>query len=217
MKNKILFLFALLSIYIGQAQQKDVKIATVKTDSDIAFNAINHSDVDQEVTLTLKVLNLRGYTRPVTKTVPANDTLEMVKVLIVKNKKYSYTSNYTYKPVSVDDSKPNGIVITDMNMLKRLMIEKTTRDVGDYNEGLVVFIKDGCPRSQLTAKHLIENGVDFRIVNISRDAKHDQLLWEILRKDTPMLQSFAFPVVINNGEVAYNMQDLQGYLDELTK
>lgn len=205
-KQKLIVPVLILFSYFSFAQEKDVELSTVKNDDGITISAINNSSVQQEITLTLKMENLRASRRPVKKLIPANSTVEMITLFYVKNKKYSYSTSYTYK---------RSLSASETVAYNENMEAKTAKEIGDVNEGLIVFYKEGCPRSQYTVSTLLDNDVDFRIIDITNNDENNNRLWEIVKKEDPKLKTYTFPVIINNGKVSYSIKDLKGFVGTL--
>jgi glutaredoxin len=221
MKHKINLLILVLFTVLGYAQKKDIEITTNQNDKGVIFNAVNNSNVQQEVTLILTIENLTGYKAPITKLVPPNSTVEMVKLFFVKNKKWNYSSNYSYKPsmskseVIANKKKQDEKAKADALAYNKKIKQKTTNDVGDYKKGIVVFSKDGCPRCHYTTSYMLDNNIDFRMINTTIDDKQSKLMLDILRMENPNISTFTFPVVIIDGKVSYSIDDLKGFVSKI--
>ena len=92
---------------------------------------------------------------------------------------------------------------------------KTLSEIGDINKGIVVFSKDGCPRCHFTTSYLLDNNIDFKFINTSDSQDQNRLMWDLLRKDNPQLSSITMPVILVDGKISYNIQDLKETVSKL--
>jgi len=205
MKKIHLFISFLLIISIGYSQKNQVEVLTKKNKDNYVLSATNHSNVQQEITLTLTVENLRGYKKPVTKLIPAKSTIEIITLTFIKGKGNKYSSKYTYKP------KPTKEELAFQG--KRLK-EKSMEDIGDITKGIVVFSKDGCSRCHYTTSYLLDNDIDFKLLNTSENKDYNHLMWTLLKEDNPVssIKTVTMPVILINGKLSHSMKDLKSFV-----
>lgn len=208
MQRTILLLSLLFVITIGYSQKQKVEVLTKKNKDNYVFSAVNHSTVQQEITLTLTVENLRGYKNPITKLIPTKSTIELVTLTFIKGKGNKYTSKYSYKP------KPTKEEIAFQE--KRLK-EKSLEDIGDITKGIVVFSKDGCSRCHYTTSYLLDNNIDFKLLNTSENKDHKDLMWILIKEDNPLagIKNITMPVILINGKLSHSMKDLKLFVADL--
>lgn len=96
MKSNFITLFLTL-YFVGFSQNKSVEVNYTKVNDGFVFIATNKENIQQEITLTLKTTNLRGYKEPITKLIPANSSIEMIKLYFIRGKKGKFSSQYTYR------------------------------------------------------------------------------------------------------------------------
>ncbi len=208
---KIFFLLLFCSTTLTLHSQKHkVEVFTKKNKDSYVLNAKNNSNVQQEVTLTLTVKNLRGYKNPITKLVPANSTKEIVTLTFIKGKANKVTTRYTYKPKPTQE---------EINLRKKQLEEKAIENVGDVSKGIVVFSKDGCSRCHYATSYLLDNHIDFKLLNTTENKDYKKLMWILLRKNLPAsdLKSVIMPVILIDGELSYNMKNLKTFVANLKK
>jgi glutaredoxin len=206
MKTSLHILTFLLISSISFAQEKAVEVIYTQDEDGFTFSAKNNRNVQHELTLTITPTNLKGYKKPITKLVPANSTVDITKLYLVPNKKGSFKYSYSFQPKMTADEK--------MDQEKKLA-EKTLSEIGDINKGIVVFSKDGCPRCHFTTTYLLDNNIDFKFINTSDSQDQNRLMWDLLRKDNPQLSSITMPVILVDGKISYNIQDLKETVSKL--
>jgi len=205
MKKIHLFISFLLIISIGYSQKNQVEVLTKKNKDNYVLSATNHSNVQQEITLTLTVENLRGYKKPVTKLIPAKSTIEIITLTFIKGKGNKYSSKYTYKP------KPTK---EELAFQEKRLKEKSMEDIGDITKGIVVFSKDGCSRCHYTTSYLLDNDIDFKLLNTSENKDYNHLMWTLLKEDNPVssIKTVTMPVILINGKLSHSMKDLKSFV-----
>ncbi len=206
MKRLILNIVALCSASLLWGQEYDVIIDLQPQANAVAVRAINISNVQQEVTLTMKVKNYRGYSRPITKLVKAKDTLEMVRLTPLPNKRSEMSYTYQYLP------KPTNEEIAAQD---KLLEQKKLEVLGDIDEGIVLFYKDGCPRCSFATTYMLDNDIDFKMLDVTDDEEKNRAMWKLINAEKPELREVIFPVFLIDGELSYSIEDLKGFTSEL--
>jgi len=211
MTHKIVITLLLyLTTLTIHSQKHKVELLTKKNKDNYVLSAKNTSNIQQEITLTLTIENLNGYKNPVTTLIPANSTKEILTLTFIKGKANRYTSKYTYK------AKPTQEELVFQN--KRLE-EKRMESIGNLTKGIVVFSKDGCPRCHLTTNYLLDNNIDFKLLNTTKNKDYNKIMWILLKKKLPKsaFKSIVMPVILVDGELSYNMKDLGLFVSNLKK
>lgn len=208
MQRTILLLSLLFVITIGYSQKQKVEVLIKKNKDNYVFSAVNHSTVQQEITLTLTVENLRGYKKPITKLIPTKSTVKLATLTFIKGKGNKYTSKYSYKP------KPTKEEIAFQE--KRLK-KKSLEDIGDITKGIVVFSKDGCSRCHYTTSYLLDNNIDFKLLNTSENKDYNHLMWTLIKENNPLagVKNVTMPVILINGKLSHSMKDLKSFVADL--
>lgn len=205
--KKILLLFFSFITILASSQKKDVEFQVKKGNNRITFKGINNSEFDQEVTLYFKSISgLYGYSKPVTKTIPAKKKINFMELRF--NGKYSYNYYFNTKAKPTQQQKSNWKA--------KVASHKITKD-SKLDKGIVVFSKDGCSRCKLTVDYFIKNNVDFTLVNISESRDHKQLMWKTIRDGGENLKRVSTPVILVEGKVFHQFKNLKGFLKTLKK
>jgi glutaredoxin len=79
--------------------------------------------------------------------------------------------------------------------------------------GLKVYTMNGCGRCAKVVKFLKDNSVEFTELNTTTSKSNNNAMWALL--SGKVSGSITMPVVDNNGEVAFNIKDLDSYLQTL--
>ncbi len=190
-----------LFLFMGvlNAQNPKVSITIEREGKQLVFKAMNASVFPQEVTIRItESKGLRDNKRPITKTVPSNSEAILKKVPIVGSK-YSYRYE---KKIAISEA------------YKKEQWEQLN-DHSKINEGIVVFNRNSCGRCTYTTDYLIENGVSFKIVDISTSKKNQALLNHIL-SEKGIRGSYRTPIILVNGELSYSHKNLERFLKQLS-
>lgn len=208
MKIRLQLLTFLLISSIAFSQEKAVEVIYAQDEEGFTFSAKNNRNVQYELTLTITPTNLSGYKDPIKKLVPANSTVTLTELYFVKNKKGSFEYSYSFEPRMTEN---------EIAQREKRLAEKSASQISDINQGIVVFSKDGCPRCHFTTTYLLDNNIDFRYINTTEDVDQNRLMWELLKKDNPQLTSVTLPVILVDGEISYNIQDLKETVSNLNQ
>lgn len=208
MNFKIMFFLSVLINSIAFSQGNAVEVTYSADEEGFTFSAKNNRNVQYELTLTITPTNLSGYKDPIKKLVPANSTVELTKLYFIKNKKGGFKYNYSFEPSMTENE------IAERG--KRLG-ENAASQISDINKGIVVFSQDGCPRCHFTTSYLLENNIDFRYINTSDNDDQNKLMWKLLKKDNSQLTSVTLPVILVDGKISYNIQDLKETVHNLNQ
>jgi glutaredoxin len=206
MKNTILLLFLVNSFFLA-AQKKAVEFQVRKGNNTVTFNAVNKSDFDQEVTFYFKsIQGLYGYSKPLTKVVPANSKLEFLELRYTGKYSYNYTFRTRAKPT--DQQKKDWAA---------KVVSHNFKEGSQLDEGIVVFSKDGCSRCKLTIDYFLKNDVRFQVINISENKENSQLMWKTLRDHGEKMNRVSTPVILVEGKPHHKFNDLKRFLKKLKK
>lgn len=77
-----------------------------------------------------------------------------------------------------------------------------------------VYTMNGCGRCSSAKAFLTEKNVKFEEINTSLNDDNNGKMWAALASKS-VTGSVTMPVIDNNGEVAYSIKDLDGYLEKL--
>ena len=211
------FIWLLLVFFIGiPASQygQDVETWFDQDGRVIRIWAKNNSQHPQEVTVSLnKADGLRGNRRPQKQIVPAGESVEIKNLLIEKE---GYNLDYRY-----EWRKPDAYVQQQYEKRIAQLKEKLDKQVAklaedyDLENGIVVFNKDGCPRCYRTTSYLLDNDIDFTLINVKDSRENNLLMWRGLKENGVTDKELLMPVVLVNGKLSHTHKDLVGFLKTL--
>lgn len=78
-----------------------------------------------------------------------------------------------------------------------------------------LYTMNGCGRCAMAKEYLTEKKVKFEEINTSLNDDNNGKMWTALYAAKYLGGSVTMPVIDNNGEVAYSIEDLSGYLEKL--
>lgn len=144
------------------------------------------------------VHGLRGNLNPVTKLVPAKDSIVLKKLKVTGHVKYKYTFQKRF-PQSV--------------LAKR---EINLKDQPNLKKGIVVFNDDNCPRCHYALNYFLEHHIDFKMLNLKKP-ENNQLMWKMLRDSGFQGKGVDTPVILVDGKISYNHKHLKAFVKDLGK
>lgn len=195
------YLFLLISCII-RGQNSDVKISANTIENNMVFYAINHSNVRQEITLTITAKNLMGYQEPITKLVQANDSIHMLNLSFIKDQAWEYKTNYSYKPVPT---------VYQKELVRKALFEHL--EVTPSKP--ILFYLEGCSRSAFAKETLDKKNIHYKFLNVSSNLHYKKVLMELLRLENPELKEFTYPVFIANEKLTYDINNLRWFMKNL--
>lgn len=101
------------------------------------------------------------------------------------------------------------------NSLEIIKKEHQLTDYTKLNDGVIIFDKNECSRCEQTILYCVENNIDFKLLNISENEKNEILMWQVLEAVGYKGETVQTPLILVNGEVTYNHEDLDGFLKTL--
>lgn len=208
MKKYVSIIALVLITLISYSQEKEIEVISSKDDKGFILSAKNNTNVQYEVLLTVFPKNLKGYSKPIKKLVPANSSIQMTKLLFIRNKPSSLKYNYSFKQMLTAAEKAN---------FKNELNKKVVTELKNMSEGIVVFSKDGCSRCHYTTSFLLNNEIDFRLINTSTNNSLNKLMWELVKAKTPSIEKLTMPVILVKGKLSYNIENLKEMVSNLNK
>ena len=127
----------------------------------------------------------------------------MTRLTPQPGKKWSYSFEYSYRPLApaIAEHPP-----------------ATAQEELPPNDGkITVFTKNGCGICAATVDYLKNNKISFEELNTTRSKKNEALLQQKLFASGFKGGQFVTPVVMVGNEVFYNIDNLQGFLEQLAK
>lgn len=196
---RLLLIFLLcFSVTEGFAQTDAVFLKAHEHEDRLEFWVHNTTNDPIEVTLDLdNVDNLRGNKRKTTASVPANGKI-LIKDLKIKGEysfNYELEKRYSEETLASKERNPNNVNI---------------------DEGIVVFNKPGCPRCAFLVGYLMENDIDFQLLDLD-DRKVKKFMYKLLEDSGVYEKRVMTPIVVVNQKISYSHQDLEGFAEELKK
>lgn len=209
MKKHLFFstLFLFVSLFaFGQS----VKVKTKKNPEkkQIEFFVINDSDFTQEVTLYFaEIKGLKGYDEPVTKQVAPKD--KTLFLTLTWDYIYDYKYGIKKKEIRTDTDLAKMAAEKDPHMLM---------DFSKINEGIVIFDNVECKRCNLATSYMLDQGMDFKIVDITpneKNAKNRDFMQKTIKEKDKNLAQYITPIFIVNGKMTHSHKDLLAFIKSL--
>jgi glutaredoxin len=193
-------LFFCLTITVVHAQD-EVEVYEKLENNKVLIMGKNN--LNEAIELTLQ-LQYKGYMSSdvYPKKVVINGGQELVLTTLTNNPKVlcEYGTSVSYKKVNPTQNK------------------RVTRTTGiQINPVKVnVFTKDDCPRCAFVIEELEKNGVVFLELNTTIAPSNNDLMFEKLKEAGYKENNIQMPVVVNKGEVYYNIKDLKTFVKQFS-
>ncbi|MCB0501428.1 MAG: hypothetical protein KDD32_02000 [Bacteroidetes bacterium] len=82
-------------------------------------------------------------------------------------------------------------------------------------DSIVVFTMTGCGRCDYTLDYLKHHEFAFTEYNTTRNFENNMLMWNTLRTTDETIRDVRMPVIIVNGEIAFNIKSLPAFMEAL--
>ncbi len=196
---KKITLFVLLVVIKINAQEGPIKIVTEEVTNRLAFYAVNETEQDYDVQLTIKGTNFRqSKARPRLFRVPGASKVRMKMIIPLRGKK----PNYTYD-LKVNDSLSRRAVKAEF---ERIKIKP--------KKSITVYITEKCISCDSIVQPLERSNYLYKslVLNDHSDVK-DQLK----RSFAQPLDSIDRPIINLGGRLFTTIENYEQLLDELKK
>lgn len=175
--------------------QVAVEILEEETPTHLVFKARNTLDEPVEITFELsEVKGLEHNGQPIVKLVEPKKTL-----LVGEFKKTGAPLGYVYSYNQV--LMPNKIYDSE--------------DFKKFEQGIVVFSRDGCARCAYATGYLMQNKVDFTLLNFTQHPEYGAYMWDKLREQGVIDRQVDTPVIMVNGKLSHSHENLKQFVRAL--
>jgi glutaredoxin len=187
--------------------KKEVELIQKRDGETLTLIIKNNSDEQKEVDLKLDGKGTCKINKsPITKTVKSGEEIDFITLTPFKGKKLDLNMSYNFR------SKPTTEELAAIN---RKLNAVTVEKVNDFNQGIIVFGREDCPRCERTIKHLIRNNISFKYINTSKSIDLNTIMWKML-KDSGAKDNITMPVIIVDGELSHSHIKLEEFYQNLT-
>ena len=189
------------------AQNNEIEVHTLQNDSAVVFTAQNHSNLRQELTLTLTVKNLTGYQGPITRLIEAGDSVQVAALEIRPREPWSLNTSYSYiaKPTEEEAKE-----------LQEQLRQELFESLDTRNNPIIIFYGEGCTRSEYAREYLEKKKVPFKYLESRDNEAYAKIMFQLIGMQDPETQRIEYPVFLVNGRLDYDIENLRWYLKELT-
>ncbi len=219
----ILLFFLVAQSYVAFSQAKDIDVYEKKDGDKTIVIARNIGKTDYAVTVKITSEGMDVVpSSTIDAIVPAGMMKEMATITPRPGESWSYGFEVSYKPTSpkVTQVPAAGTSRTTTTTAKQPTTVAAPQKPAApepklSNANIVLYSKPGCSRCTLVKKQLTAKGIEFLEVNTQGDSPEVGNMWTQLRNNGFQGGSVTMPVVRENGQYHYNIQDLQGFVDKI--
>ncbi len=222
MKSILLFIL-LAQSFVAFSQTKEIDVYEKKEGDKTIVIARNISKTDYVVSVKITSEEMDVVpSSTIEAIIPAGMMKEMATITPRAGEAWSYGFEVSYKPTTpkVTQVPATGNSRTTTTTTKQPTSVSAPQkpaapapNLSDAN--VVLYSKPGCGRCTLVKKQLTTKGIEFLEVNTQSDSPEVNNMWTQLRNNGFQGGSVTMPVVRENGRYHYNIQDLQGFVDNI--
>jgi len=81
------------------------------------------------------------------------------------------------------------------------------------NDELTIFLEDDCDKCNLLVNYLKKNHIKYRRLDLSKNGKVVEFMWDNLRGKVPKSDVVTLPVVIDNGAIYHNIANMKRFVE----
>lgn len=206
MTHFILSLLIFLGPFSSQERPEQTVKVTYKKDMNVVtLMAENITEKNYKYTFNFALQNLKVIEGSEIIEIKAKDTVAFIRFEIIDAKRaWRYDFNYNYVRFY-----PEGAMA---EIAKKLDIEEEVAA-----KSIIVFDKDGCTRCDRTLDFLKRKKIPHYVLNISEDKENSELMFGYVNDVGLVMGSITTPMVIIEEKAHFNIQNLDGFIQNLRK
>lgn len=198
MIKKITVLLLLIALKVD-AQEKPIKIVTQDIPNRLAFYAVNETEQDYDVQITIKGTNFRqSAARPRLIRVPGASKVHLKTIILLRDKRPAYTYDLT-----VNDS-----------LSKRALQKQFQRIKIKPRKPVTLYITDLCASCDSLVKALNESNYLFKIHRLN---ENPEIKDQLKRSFSTPIDSLDKPIINMAGRLYTRIETYAQLLEELNK
>ncbi|MEM6517585.1 MAG: glutaredoxin domain-containing protein [Bacteroidota bacterium] len=198
MRTIFIYLLLLFSVY-NYSQQVAVKILEQNEKTHYTFKGYN--TLSEPVEITFQLLDVEGleYNGQKVILIQPKDTVEIMRLKKI-GKSIGFLMDYQQVMIP---NEPNKLY--------------NPTEYEKYNQGIVVFSRDGCTRCNYATNYLIKKNVDFTLLNFTQNPAHGQYMWDKLKEQGVTSKQVRTPIIMVDGVLSHSHENLSQFVKKLSK
>lgn len=165
--------------------------------------AQNNTDQEQEAFLMVQGEGFRrSADRPVIKKIPPKDKVLMITLIPLKGMDPVYETVFTYE--------------TNLQTLQKRKGENKEEHVNIRplrEDELTIFTEDDCEKCTYLINHLNKNHIKYRSLEVFKNGKVFDFMWENIKGKVPQSDVITLPVVLDKGKVYHNIVNIKRFTE----
>ncbi len=198
------------------AQSKDITVFEKKDGDKNIVIARNTGKVPYLVTLDIHATGMDvDPGLKVEGVVPAGSMLNLATLTPKPEETWTYGYNVSYIEYTEDTPVSSASGSTEPSKTDEVPVPMTniTAKTDVSNNDIIVYSKPGCSRCAFVKKSLLQKGIKFKEVDVTSGDPEVNNMWMDLRHGGFSGESVTMPVVKVEGQLHYNIRDLQQFVD----
>lgn len=195
----------LMSYAFAKAQSPQPLVELIEDKQEKRWNlyAQNNTDEEQEAFLIVKGNGFRrSADRPVIKKIPPNGRVLMITLIPLQGVSPTYTKIFTYETNLQSIEKRKGEEREEYVHIRPL------RD-----DELTIFLEEDCEKCTLLVNFLNKNHIKYRRLDVRKNGKVSDFMWESTKDKIPRSDVVTLPVVLQYGKVYHNIINMRRFIE----
>ncbi len=198
-------LILVMSNAFAKAQSSTPLVELIEEKQEKRWNlyAQNNSNEEQEAFLIVQGEGFRrSADRPVIKKVPPQSKVLMITLIPLKGVEPTYTTIFTYERNLAHIEKRKGADKEEHVNIRPLKSDELT-----------LFLEKDCEKCNILISYLNKNHIKYRRLDVRKNGKVFQFMWDNLRGNIPDEDVVTLPVIIHNGKIYHNIPNMQRFIE----
>ena len=200
MFKKIIFFLLISGLSYGQA--KPIKIVDEKSPNRLSIYALNQSETDYDVNITITGTNIRqSSAKPRLTRVPAASKVLLKNLIIARGKQPSYTYD-----LFINDS------------LSKRVLKPPHIPIKIYpKKQIVIYITENCTRCDTILINLQNSNYIFTSIDLTENPEAKKRIKSYLINDIPSFDQLTNPVINLGGFLYTDLEDYSSLLEAMNQ
>lgn len=187
----------------AQSSQPLVELIEDKQPKRWMLYAQNNSDEEQEAFLMVQGEGFRrSADRPVIKKVPPKSKVLMITLIPLKGITPTYNTVFTFETKLQTIEKRKGADREEYVNIRPLKTEELT-----------IFLEEDCEKCNYLVAYLNKNHIKYRRLDVKKNGKVFDFMWEHLEGKIPSSDVVQLPVVMENDKVYHNIVNMKRFVE----
>lgn len=200
---KLVILFLFSAFAKAQTTHPAVELIEDKQPKRWMLYAQNNTNEEQEAFLMVQGEGFRrSADRPVIKKVPPNSKVLMITLIPLKGINPTYETIFTFENQLQTIEQRKGANREEYVNIRALKADELT-----------IFLEEDCEKCDYLIEYLNKNHIKYRRLDIKKNGKVFDFMWEHLDGKVPKSDVVQLPVIMENNKVYHNIVNMKRFIE----